>query len=219
MLKQLTVGFMLFGATGCSKSDPSIARTTASAQIGNPSTEAPIQPKLTAESFGEVPAKFESVEAELDYWQRRVIDDVKKRFASLTEADIQKEFDNLEPHIKASVQRIKTWLPHKRISEMGNAGNDVIILTSFPKQFDAEIALRRLLEFGDDSGAPELIRKLGVKAPRAIVGFRMDFGQIGPDTQALVWGINQKLRSGGSTKLSPSEFALVQSRPALFPAP
>jgi hypothetical protein len=219
MLRNLALWTALFGTVGCSKSEPVAVPRAASEPNSSDPAHAPIQPKLT-DVLGEEPKiKFETVEAETAYWQARAIEEVKKRFEKLTEAEAKKVFDELKPHEQANIQRIRTWLPHKRISEMGNAGEDVQTLTNFPTQFDTELALKRLLEFADDSGAPVLIEKLGIKSPKAIVWFRMEYGQISPETQSLVWGINQKIRTEGIASLAPSELAIVRARPGLFPSP
>jgi hypothetical protein len=219
MLRSLTYWIALLGALGCAKSEPVAVPRAASEPNSSDPAIAPIQPKLTDVLADEPTIKFETVEAEIAYWQARGIKEVKKRFEKLTEAEVQKIFDELSPHEQANIRRIRTWLPHKRISEMGNVAEDVQTLTSFPTQFDPELALNRLLELADDSGAPLLIKKLGIKSPRAIVEFRMEFGQISPDTQTLIWGINQKIRTEGIESLAPSELAIVRARPGLFPSP
>lgn len=198
---------------GCSGSEPVAARRVESTEAA----EVPIQPKLTESIEDDSTLKFESVEAEMAYWQSRAITEVKKRFEKLTPAEIQKIFSELKPEEQASVQRVQSWLPHKRIMEMGNPAQDVAIITGFPTQFDVDLAMQRMLEYADDSGAAVLMKNMGVTKPKAMVWFRMEFGQISPEAQSMIWGIHQKLKEGGLAKLSPSELGLLQTRPGLFP--
>jgi len=205
---------------GCSPAEPTIKRQAspppASASKDDaaaaPET-APVEAKAT-----EPTKKFNSPEVEMAYWEDKTIREIKSRFDKLDKATIQKAFDKLSPEEKANVERIRSWLPHKRITEMSNVDEDVVTITSHPEQFDAVLSLHRLLEYADDSGAYRLLKNLGVTEPKKIVAFRMDFGQITPDVQAVVWGITQKAKNQGVSSLTTSERALFQARRGLFPA-
>jgi hypothetical protein len=202
---------------GCSRPEPSAARPDAAASNSSPAADPAANVKLPDAVAGEQEKKFNSPEEETAYWQEKIGNEVKRRFEKLDKEKIEKFYEKLPAAEKANVDRIRSWLPHKRIMEMSNVDEVVMTITSNPEQFDVDLALKRLLEYADDSGADRILKNLGVTKPKAIVRFRMDFGQVTPDVQAIVWGITQKVKREGFGSLSTSERALVQSRPGLFP--
>jgi hypothetical protein len=61
-----------------------------------------------------------------------------------------------------------------------------------------------------------LLKNLGATNPKAMVRFRLAFGQITPDQQALVWGVTQRVKERGFKNLTHTDEMLLQ-RQALFP--
>jgi hypothetical protein len=215
----LAIGLAI-AVAGCSPSEPAIKRQAPMppASAANNDASAPAEPAPPESKAAEPDKKFNSPEEEIAYWEEKSISEIKQRFVKYDKAAIQKSFDKLSREEKANVERIRSWLPHKRITEMSNVEEDVMTITNNPEQFDVELSLRRLLEYADDSGAYRLLKNLGVTKPKQIVAFRMDFGQVTPDVQAVVWGITQKAKNQGVASLTTSERALFQARRGLFPA-
>jgi hypothetical protein len=210
----LCVGVVII-ANGCSQNDSGSARSSAPASQPVEDTAAKLQ--LPPVKPLEPELKFNSPEEEIKYWEEKVISATVARHEKLDKAAIQKRFDDLPATEKANIERIRTWLPHKRIREMSNIEEDVTTLASHLEQFEVAVAVKRLLEYGDESGSYRLLKNLGVTKPQAIVLFRIEFGQVTPDIQTVIWGITQKATKEGMGSLSASELSLVQTRRGLFP--
>jgi len=215
-MRRITLCFGLVIITsGCSQNDSGSARSSAPAS--QPVEDAAAKLQLPPVKAPEPELKFNSPEEEIKYWEEKLISETVRRFEKLDKAAIQKHFDELSPTEKANIERIRTWLPHKRIREMSNIEEDVTTLASHLEQFDVAVAIKRLLEYGDESGSYQLLKNLGVTKPQAIVLFRVEFGQITPEVQAVIWGITEKATKEGMGSLSGSERSLLQTRRALFP--
>jgi hypothetical protein len=202
-------------ACGCSQGDASSARPSTPAS--QPAEDVAAKLQLPPAKPVEPDLKFNSQEEEIAYWEQKIITESVRRFEKLDKAAVQKRFDDLSPTDKANIERIRTWLPHKRIKEMSNVDEDVTMIASNPDQFDTALAIKRLLEYGDESGSYHLLKNLGVTKPKAIVIFRMEFGQVTPDIQTIIWGVTQKVAKEGMGSLTGSERILLQNRRGLFP--
>jgi hypothetical protein len=151
------------------------------------------------------------------YWEDEYIQAAVRKQESRDKESLERAFEKLSQSDQAAILRIRSWLPHKRITEMGNVEDDLRIISSHPEQFDIALACRRMLEYADDSGARKILKNLGVERPKAIVSFRIDYGQLLPTVQQMVWGITEKLKTTGYASLTESERALFHARPGLFP--
>ena len=73
---------------------------------------------------------------------------------------------------------------------MGNVDEDVTTLAKNADQFEPALAIKRMLEYADESGARRLLKNLGVTNPQAMVRFRLAYGQITPEMQGASLGRN-----------------------------
>jgi hypothetical protein len=199
-------------AGGCSHGDPVPPKSPPRAE----STDPPLQPVLPSVISTEPEKTFSSLEEGIAYWERQVVEENRQLYSKKTKAEIKKRFDSLQDSEKASVERIRAWLPSKRITEMGNVDEDVTTLANNADQFEPALAIQRMLEYADESGAQQLLKNLGVTNPRAMVRFRLAYGQITPEMQALVWGVTQRVKQNGFQNLTHTDQMLLK-RQGLFP--
>jgi hypothetical protein len=203
---------LILAACGCSQGEPVAPKPPPKAE----STDPPLKPVLPSVISTEPDKTFNSLEEGIAYWEQQLIEDNQRLREKKTKEEIKKRFDALPANEKASIERIRAWLPNKRIMEMGNVDEDVPILANNADQFEPVLAIKRMLEYADESGAPRLLKNLGVTNPKAMVRFRLAFGQITPDQQALVWGVTQRVKERGFKNLTHTDQMLLQ-RQALFP--
>jgi hypothetical protein len=204
---------------GCARSVSSSAASTDSLPPLTAEEEAAIEARVASRSKFAPPEtkKFASREEETAHWENEYIQAGVRAQETADKAALQLAFDKLSASDQASILRIRTWLPHKRIAEMDNVEDDVRVLADFPEHFDMALARRRMLEYADDSGALQILKNLGVDRPKSMVAFRIEFGQLLPKVQGAIWGITQKYNNGQFDELSDAERSLMRKRPGLFP--
>ena len=203
---------MALVAGGCSHGEPVPPKSPPRAE----STDPPLQPVLPSVISTEPEKTFSSLEEGIAYWEQQVIDENRRLYENKTKAEIKKRFDSLPDNEKANIERIRAWLPNKRITEMGNIDEDVTTIATNADQFEPALSIKRMLEYADESGAPQLLKNLGVTNPRATVRFRLAYGQITPEMQALVWGVTQRVKKNGFQNLTYTDQMLLK-RQGLFP--
>ena len=203
---------LVLAAGGCSQGEPVAEKSPPRAESSDP----PLQPVLPSVISTEPEKTFNSLEEGIAYWEQQLIEDNQRLREKKTKEEIKKRFDSLPANEKASIERVRTWLPNKRITEMDNVDEDVPTLANNADQFEPALAIKRMLEYADESGAPRLLKNLGVTNPKAMVRFRLAYGQITPDQQALVWGVTQRVKTQGFKNLTHTDQMLLQHQ-GLFP--
>jgi hypothetical protein len=203
---------LLLAAGGCSQGEPVAQKPPPRTE----STDPALKPVLPSVLITEPDKTFSTLEEGIAYWEQQLIEDNQRQREKKTKEEIQKRFDRLPANEKANIERIRAWLPNKRITEMGNVDEDIPTLATNADQFEPALAIKRMLEYADESGAQRLLKNLGVTNPKAMVRFRLAFGQITPDQQTLVWGVTQRVKEKGFKNLSHTDEMLLQKQ-ALFP--